>query len=200
MSPEQVRGLPVDHRMDLFSLGVVLYELLSGKHPFRRDTTVATLTAILEETPADLSTLGRGVPPALSGIVGRCLEKDHEQRFRSAHDLALSLEAVLQAPAGAASLQEVEEKSPYPGLASFTEKEAAFFFGREAEVKALWHRLQSRKLLALIGPSGAGKSSFLRAGLVASRPQGWAVAPGRVQGHADVVKRARTPRSPDGVR
>jgi eukaryotic-like serine/threonine-protein kinase len=176
MSPEQVRGLPMDHRTDLFSLGVVLYELLSGKHPFRRDTTVATLTAILEETPADLSTLARGVPPALSGIVARCLEKDRGQRFRSAYDLALSLEAVLQAPAGAASLQEVEEKSPYPGLMSFTEKDAALFFGRESEIRTLWERLGSRRLLAIIGPSGAGKTSFLRAGVIPARPEGWGAA------------------------
>jgi serine/threonine protein kinase len=104
MSPEQVRGLPVDHRTDIFSFGVAAYELLSGKHPFRRETTVATLTAILGETPPELTTLGRGVPPALSGIVQRCLVKGREERFRSAHDLALSLESVLSAPAGAASL------------------------------------------------------------------------------------------------
>jgi WD40 repeat protein len=175
MSPEQARAGPVDHRSDIFSFGVVLYELLSGKHPFLKETTVGTLTAIVEETPAELSSLSRGVSPALSGIVGRCLEKDREQRFRSAHDLALSLEAVLAAPLGSASLQEVEERSPYPGLASFTEKDAAFFFGREAEVAALWQRLQSRKLLAVIGPSGAGKTSFLRAGVISARPAGWGV-------------------------
>ena len=171
MSPEQVRGLPIDHRTDVFSFGVLLYELLSGKHPFRRETTVGTLTAILEDTPAELSSLSRGVPPALSGIVGRCLEKDREQRFRSAHDLALSLEAVLAAPAGAASLEEVEERSPYPGLSSFTEKDAGQFFGRETEVAALWERV--RRLSGVIGPSGAGKTSFVRAGVVASSPAGW---------------------------
>ena len=127
----------MDARTDVFSFGVTAYELLSGKHPFRRETTIATLTAILEETPSELSTLGRGVPPALSGIVQRCLAKGREERFRSAHDLALSLDSVLAAPAGAASLQEVEERSPYPGLMSFIEKEAGSFFGREAEVSAL---------------------------------------------------------------
>ena len=138
MSPEQVRGLPVDARTDIFSFGVLLYELLGGRHPFQRESTVATLTAILDDEPPELSSLGRGVPPALSGIVRRCLAKTREERFGSAHDLALSLEAVLQAPAGAASLQEVEEKSPYPGLSSFTEKDAAHFFGRETEIAALW--------------------------------------------------------------
>ena len=173
MSPEQVRGLPVDHRTDLFALGIVLYELLSGKHPFRRDTTIATLTAILEETPLELASLSRGVPPAVSGLVQRCLEKDRGQRFRSAHDLALSLEAILAAPAGSAVLQDVEERSPYPGLMSFTEKDTAFFFGREQEAKALWERLRSRHLWGVIGPSGAGKTSFVRAGVVSSRPPGW---------------------------
>jgi eukaryotic-like serine/threonine-protein kinase len=173
MSPEQVRGLPVDARTDVFSFGVLLYELLAGKHPFRRETTVGTLAAILEETPPELVSLGRGVPPALSGIVRRCLEKAREERYPSAHDAAVALETVLQAPAGAASLQEVEERSPYPGLASFTEKDAAQFFGREAEIKALWQRLENRKLLAVIGPSGTGKTSFVRAGVIAAAPEGW---------------------------
>ncbi len=103
----------------------------------------------------------------------RCLEKDREERFQSAHELAVALEAVLKAPAGAASLAAAEERSPYPGLQSFTEKNAGVFFGRETEVKALWQRLESRRLLAVIGPSGAGKTSFVRAGVVASRPEGW---------------------------
>ena len=174
MSPEQARALPLDERTDLFSFGVLLYELLSGRHPFLKETTVGTLTAIVEETPPELSSVVRGLSPAVSGIVRRCLEKEREQRFRTAHDLALSLEAVLQAPAGSAALQDVEEKSPYPGLSSFTEKDAAQFFGREAEAAALWERLRSRHLSGVIGPSGAGKTSFVRAGVLTSRPEGWA--------------------------
>ena len=75
----------------------------------------ATVTAILEETPAELASLGRGIPPALSGIVKRCLEKDREQRFSSARDLALALEAVLAAPAGSAALAGGGGAGPVPG-------------------------------------------------------------------------------------
>jgi WD40 repeat protein len=174
MSPEQARAQPLDPRSDVFSFGVVLYELLAGKHPFRRETGVGTLTAIVEETPPSLESLDRGVSPAASGIVRRCLEKAREDRYPSGHEVAMVLEAVLAAPSEAVSLLEVEERSPYPGLSSFTEKDAGFFFGREREVEELWGRIRNRKLLGVIGPSGTGKTSFVRAGVVASRSEGWA--------------------------
>lgn len=173
MSPEQARGLPLDERADIFSFGVLLYELFSRKHPFLHETVVSTLTSILEDTPPDLTTVVPAVSPVLSSIVKRCLEKNREQRFCTVHDLALSFEAVLAAPTGSIVLEEVEEQSPYPGLMSFTEKDAAIFFGRESEVKALWERICSQRLLAVIGPSGAGKTSFLRAGVIPARPEGW---------------------------
>jgi DNA-binding winged helix-turn-helix (wHTH) protein/WD40 repeat protein len=67
-------------------------------------------------------------------------------------------------------------REPYPGLSAFTEADAEHFFGREAEVEALWEKIRRRKLLAVIGPSGVGKTSFLRAGVIAHRPGGWGVA------------------------
>jgi len=67
-----------------------------------------------------------------------------------------------------------EERDPYPGLAAFTEADAEFFFGREAEVAQLWRKLMGRRLLAVIGPSGVGKSSFVRAGVLPAAPEGWA--------------------------
>jgi TolB-like protein/tetratricopeptide (TPR) repeat protein len=93
MSPEQVRGLPADHRTDIFSFGCVLYEMLSGRSPFRKDTAAETMTAILHEDPPALAGIGREIPQALEGIVTRCLEKRPDDRFSSAHDLALALGA-----------------------------------------------------------------------------------------------------------
>ena len=91
MSPEQVKGLPVDHRSDIFSFGAILYELLSGQRAFRRDTSAETMAAILRDEPPELSESGRNISPALDRIVKHCLEKDREQRFQSARDIAFNL-------------------------------------------------------------------------------------------------------------
>jgi len=93
MSPEQARGQKVDARSDLFSLGVVLYESLSGRSPFRRATLLDSASAVLHDDPPPLAASAPQCPPALESIVRRCLEKRPEERFSSAHDLALALEA-----------------------------------------------------------------------------------------------------------
>src|SRR5208282_2407381 len=92
MSPEQVRGATVDPRSDIFSFGAILYEMLSGKRAFHRDTAADTMSAILKEDPPDLSESGRNVSPALQRIVEHCLEKNPESRFHSASDIAFDLE------------------------------------------------------------------------------------------------------------
>jgi eukaryotic-like serine/threonine-protein kinase len=94
MSPEQVEGHPADPRSDIFSLGSVLYEMLSGRRAFARDSSIETMRAILKEDPAELSRVKGSVPPGLAQIVRRCLEKRPAERFQSARDVAFALEAV----------------------------------------------------------------------------------------------------------
>ena len=104
MAPEQVRGQTADDRADLFALGAILYELLTGKRAFHKPTSAETMSAILNEEPPSASQITPGIPPALQKVVQRCLEKNPEQRFHSASDLAFALEALSDsgsAPSGA---------------------------------------------------------------------------------------------------
>ena len=91
MSPEQGRGGVVDFRSDQFSFGVVLYEMAAGVHPFRRETGVQTLAAIIEDEPRPLADAGAATPPPLRWIVERCLAKDPTQRYAATADLARDL-------------------------------------------------------------------------------------------------------------
>jgi hypothetical protein len=94
MSPEQVRGNKVDHRSDIFSLGAIFYEMLSGRRAFHGDSAVETMGAILKEEPPDLSATNRNIAPALERVVHHCLEKNPDERFQSARDLAFDLQAL----------------------------------------------------------------------------------------------------------
>jgi len=94
MSPEQVRGQAVGHRSDIFSLGAILYEMISGKQAFHGESGVETMNAILKEEPPELAESGLNVSPGLERIVRRCLEKTPERRFQSASDLAFAIEAL----------------------------------------------------------------------------------------------------------
>ncbi len=94
MSPEQVRGRPADARSDIFSFGAILYEMLSGRRAFHGDSAADTMSAILREDPPELSVTNQNISPGLERIVRHCLEKNPEQRFHSAHDLAFDLEAL----------------------------------------------------------------------------------------------------------
>lgn len=92
MSPEQIRGQAVDARSDIFSLGAVIYEMVCGQRAFHGSTAVDTMSSILKEEPSELSSKVQNVPPALSRIVHRCLEKDPAERFQTARDLAFNLD------------------------------------------------------------------------------------------------------------
>jgi tetratricopeptide (TPR) repeat protein/tRNA A-37 threonylcarbamoyl transferase component Bud32 len=94
MSPEQARGLAVDFRSDQFAFGTILYEMLAGHRPFRGDTALDTLTAILREQPEDVALKNPHVPPSLVWVLNRCLSKDPDDRYASTRDLAKELAAI----------------------------------------------------------------------------------------------------------
>lgn len=94
MAPEQVRGLAVDHRTDIFAFGAILYEIVMGKRTFERPTSADTMSAILNEEPPPVAELAPDTPAALERVIRRCLEKNPERRFQSASDLAFALEAL----------------------------------------------------------------------------------------------------------
>ncbi|HYM78149.1 MAG TPA: protein kinase [Candidatus Dormibacteraeota bacterium] len=94
MSPEQLRGKDVDHRSDIFSFGAILYEMMAGCRAFRGETEVDTMTAVLREEPASASLDQAAIPAGYQDIVRHCLEKDPENRFQSAKDLAFALQTL----------------------------------------------------------------------------------------------------------
>ena len=110
MSPEQVKGKPADPRSDIFSFGAILYEMLSGRRAFHRDSAAETMSAILREEPPDLSATNRSVTPGLERVVRHCLEKNPEERFHSAHDLAFDLEALSGSSTPAATTAAAVER------------------------------------------------------------------------------------------
>jgi eukaryotic-like serine/threonine-protein kinase len=111
MSPEQLRGQKADRSSDIFSFGAVLYEMLSGQSAFRRATAADTASAILKEEPPDLLTTGRNIPATLDRIVKHCLEKNPEERFQSARDLAFQLASMSPASDSSTALPAaIQEK------------------------------------------------------------------------------------------
>ncbi len=103
MSPEQVRGQPADHRADIFAFGAILYEMLAGKRAFQKPSSPETMTAILNEEPPGISQVVPNLPPPLQRVVHRCLEKNPEQRFQSASDLAFALDALSESGGSSSS-------------------------------------------------------------------------------------------------
>ena len=94
MSPEQAKGQAVDYRADQFAFGVILYEMVTGKRAFQRDSAVETLTAIIKEDPVSVTELNPSIPSHLKTIVERCLSKDSHDRYDSTRDLARELESI----------------------------------------------------------------------------------------------------------
>lgn len=148
MSPEQVRGEPAEATSDIFSFGAVLYEMLSGKRAFKRDTAAETMTAVLREDPPELTDSGWHGPPALQRILDRCLEKDPRRRFQSASDLAFAIESL----SGSGASSSSGSQTALPPVAAFRKSKwlwPAVAVGALALIGAGWliaTRLTSQRL------------------------------------------------------
>jgi hypothetical protein len=116
MSPEQVKGESADHRSDLFSFGAILYEMLSGKRAFYGDTSVETMSAILKQDPPELTETGRTVPPALERVVRHCMEKNPEERFQSARDVAFNLTNLSEISSNSAAVRAMKAPHRWSGV------------------------------------------------------------------------------------
>ena len=196
VSPEQVKREQITARTDIYSLGIVLYELLCGEHPFATNEVVRLLQHQLNTQLPSLQNKQPELPDGLNLVLWRATAKDPEIRFGSVIEMAedfrraiadfddsrtmaekatSSRPATIRSDTGLISLDAIEAllttpPNPYKGLRAFQEADAADFFGRDALVETLLQRLgetgDAHRFLAVVGPSGSGKSSVVKAGLV----------------------------------
>ena len=152
MSPEQVRGDAADQRSDLWSLGVVLYEMLAGRRPFTGGDARAVMRAILEQDVPRLEEFRPAVPKGLAATVHRLLAREPLDRFQSASELLAALSAAPATGAVSARL------GPGPGRLPSV---LTSFVGREAEIASVMRLLTAHRLVTLTGPGGTGKTRLV---------------------------------------
>jgi eukaryotic-like serine/threonine-protein kinase len=200
MSPEQVRGVAVDCRTDIFSFGAVLYEMLSGKRAFKRDTAADTMAAILNDDLPELLESERQIPPALDRIVRHCLEKAPEHRFQSARDLAFDLESITSLTAsGSLSAAKVKERRRWLYEAGFAVLLAIAMVGGwkiSAALRAVtgsqFHQVTYRRgMLGSARFTPDGQNIIYTAAWEGSEPELYTVAANTVGGHPLGIRNAR---------
>jgi eukaryotic-like serine/threonine-protein kinase len=156
MSPEQVKGQVADHRSDLFSFGAILYEMLAGRRAFRRETSVETMSAILKEDPQELTETGRSIPPALGRIVRHCLEKNPEERFQSARDVAFALGALSDSGSAATGAVTIGPRRAWRQWLRFAAEVALVGISVSLFLTRPYEKPKSSVQAAILPPAGDG--------------------------------------------
>src|SRR5687767_4414419 len=184
MSPEQIRSLSVRPQTDIYCLGVMIYEMLTGTLPFAGPTPFDMIQQHVNTPMPSLSAHKSGLPAALDAVIKRATAKDPEERYADVlslfNDFRQAIGSVANAHATVIAYEEedaeLEIANPFKGLRAFSEADAENFFGRETLVQQLLARLGEggdlSRFLAVIGPSGSGKSSVVRAGLIPALRRG----------------------------
>ncbi len=179
MAPEIWRGEPATRQTDLYSLGILLYELLTGRTPHHGMSITDLGNAVQEIDIPRICDVAPDVEPALAAIVDRLVRRDPSARFATADALLVALEErVAPIPVDGNA-----DDNPYRGLAAFESADAPLFFGRRREIRELVDRVRTEAFVVVGGDSGTGKSSLCRAGVMPwlAKHAGWscvAVVPG----------------------
>ena len=152
MSPEQVQGKNLDHRTDLFSLGIIFYEMITGQKPFQGSTSADVISSILRDTPGPVGDYKKDLPEEIERIIRRCLMKDRNERYQTAREIHNDLRDL--AVTGTLSRSTAGKKIPLHNIPAFLTK----FVGRERELEELISLLSTYRLVTITGVGGAGKT------------------------------------------
>jgi serine/threonine protein kinase len=155
MSPEQAEGKPIDHRSDLFSLGVLLYEMATGERPFKGDTNVSVLSSILKDAPRSITEINQSLPRDLARIVKRALVKDPDHRYQTAKDLRNDLETLKEElESGTAELNAAASAGRSPSRRSRAGLLAGVGIAAIAVLGIVWFTLWRDRRAPTPGPTG----------------------------------------------
>ena len=163
MAPEQWMEKPATEAADIWALGLILYQLVTGRHPYEGKNLYGLCMSVSDSKPVpSVNNIATGTPIELVKLIDECLDKKPENRPNAA-EVVETLSSLLH---GTRQSAGVVEHNPFRGLLPFSERHSHRFFGRDSEIAFFMERLREEPLLPVVGPSGAGKSSFVHAGII----------------------------------
>lgn len=173
IAPEQLREEPDAVTIDIYSLGIVMFEVLTGQHPFEEHTNAEIVMKHLTEPLPDLHDVRSDLPQALSDVIHKATAKESSDRYQSTQEMAVAFRQAVSPTSALDMDMAVDWKidistfvNPFKGLRAFQEADASDFFGRQTLINSLIQALETNRFITVIGPSGSGKSSVVRAGLI----------------------------------